>query len=98
MLYVIARVKLEEGAMASFLEAAVPCVEATRLEPGNISYELALHGEEENVVLIIERWQNRAALDAHFIAPHFLTYRQATSGMVASRRIDVVTAEQVEVL
>lgn len=61
------------------LEAARPVMEqmirASRAEPGCIDYAYAIDVLDPGLVRVIERWESRAALQAHFAEAHMATWR-----------------------
>jgi len=71
MLGVIAKLTIKPGANADF-EAAMKALQARVQadEPGNKLY--ALHKTDDaNVYVMLERYDDQAALTAHRAAPHF---------------------------
>jgi quinol monooxygenase YgiN len=71
MLGVIAKLTIKPGTNAEF-ETAMKALQARVCadEPGNHLY--ALHKTDDvNVYVVLERYQDQAALDAHRAAPHF---------------------------
>jgi quinol monooxygenase YgiN len=71
MLGVIAKLTIKPGSNAGF-EAAMKSLQAKVRadEPGNHLY--ALHKTEDvNVYVMLERYQDQAALEAHRAAPHY---------------------------
>jgi len=48
-------------------------VEAIRNEPGNLRYEYFSPLQEPETVLLIDSWENQAALDAHHASPMMQT-------------------------
>lgn len=61
------------------VEKARPAMEqmirASRAEPGCIDYAYSIDVLEPGLVRITERWESRAALQAHFAAAHMATWR-----------------------
>jgi quinol monooxygenase YgiN len=43
-----------------------------------------------DAILIVERWADAAALDAHRTAPHMADYRERTADIVQSRRLHLL--------
>ena len=63
---------------------------ASRLEEGNIRFEVLLHTMRSNHFEVIETWQNQKALDNHVAAAHTKKYRddlQASLGSPLDERI-----------
>lgn len=59
-------------------ELVTALVKTTREEPGNIDYSFASALGDPGRLVITERWEDQAALDAHMVAPHFLEFMGAT--------------------
>jgi quinol monooxygenase YgiN len=59
-----------------FIETARPkfeyLVEHTRKEPGVLKYDSYLDANEEGVLLVIEKYINKEAFEAHCKSEHFL--------------------------
>ena len=99
MIHVIATIELVAGKRDEFLEkfhAAVPHVHA---EAGCIEYGPAVDlpttisvqpPVRENVVTVIEKWDDIPSLEAHLIAPHMAEYRQGVKDLVASTLVQVL--------
>lgn len=47
----------------------------SRLEPGNLRFDVLQHTMRGNHFTVIETWRDQAALDAHVVAPHTKKYR-----------------------
>ena len=70
-----------------------------RAEPGCIEYigavdaptSIAAAAEvRDDVLTVIEKWENEAALAAHLQAPHMLDYRTRTTGLALGTTIHVL--------
>lgn len=48
-------------------------VAAIRSEPGNLRYEYFLSLDDPETVLLIDSWENQAAIDAHHASPMMAT-------------------------
>ena len=44
-------------------------VAAIRAEPGNLRYEYFLSLDDPETILLIDSWENQAAIDAHHASP-----------------------------
>ncbi|WP_028302674.1 putative quinol monooxygenase [Oceanospirillum beijerinckii] len=74
-LYVSAGLVLTEGTDRTFaIEQMTELVEATIKEPGCRHFEVLAHKEDESRFTLWECWDNEAALQAHFQAPHTQAY------------------------
>lgn len=98
MLIVAASIRVKAGKREEFLEvfkANVPNVlaEAGCLEYGpTVDYHTGLPVQQldEQVVTIIEKWQDMEALTAHMSAPHMLDYRQKVKDLVENLSLRVL--------
>jgi quinol monooxygenase YgiN len=68
---------------AELLEAIKACVDATRQEPGNVSYDLYEDVSDPLKLTFIETWKSQAAIDAHNSSAHFQTFAAAAEGKAA---------------
>ncbi|MCA1444389.1 antibiotic biosynthesis monooxygenase [Ensifer sp. IC4062] len=98
MVYVIAYLKAHAGKGDDVVALAAPLIEATRKEPGCISYDLYRKPAEPDTLVFIENWTDRAAVDAHFAEPHLEAFQAAMADVLADARIEVVHSEKIEVI
>ena len=98
MIHVIATITLKPGSFDAFREAAMPCIEATRAEPGCVVYDLNTSVTNSNRVVFLEQWKSRDDLEAHFNRPHMKVFRNATPTLVQSRTVEVIHPERIETL
>lgn len=82
MIMVIARFEAKPGQRDEVVRLAAACIEATRKEAGCISYELMLSTENPDALVFVERWENRAALDAHSKTEHLNTFKETRAPFV----------------
>ncbi len=99
MIHVIATIELQPGQRAAFLRefhALVPLVHA---EQGCFEYRPAVDCPTsiplqarlgEDVVTVIEKWADVAALEAHLKAPHMADYRVKVKPFVKSVTLRVL--------
>jgi quinol monooxygenase YgiN len=99
MIYVIATVELKPGCRAAYLEVLLGNVAAVKAEKGCLEYapiidvetDIPIHEEyNDNVVTIIESWQDIADLKNHFNEPHMLAYRKKTKDLLKKVSIQVL--------
>ena len=99
MIHVIATIELNAGCKESFLKILNENVPLVKAEQGCLAYEptvdlasgLPVQGEvRENVVTIIEAWENLEALHAHLKTPHMATYREAVKDWVSNLSLQVL--------
>ncbi len=98
MIFVIATLRIKPGSLPSVIEAAQPCLAATRLEQGCISYDLHANVTDPETVVFVERWATRDALSKHFEMPHLKAWRDAGGPHIVSRTVEIVHSDHVEVL
>lgn len=96
MIYLIATLKIKPGSFKIIQKLVAPCIEGTRNEKGNISYDLFQSATDENTVTFVERWQDQAAIDNHFTEPHFLAWREAGSEYFLDKKIEIITPATIE--
>jgi quinol monooxygenase YgiN len=99
MIHVIATIELHEGKREAFLQEfhrLVPLVRAeagcleygpTVDEPANLPRQIPIR---ENVVTVIEKWENLAALNAHLQAPHMGEYRLRVKDLVKGAQLQIL--------
>ncbi len=83
-LRVIARAKAKPDQVAQVRDILTGLVDATRQEPGCLSYELLQDHADPTEFVFIERWAHAAAEQAHFMTPHLLATLQQLSGLLVS--------------
>jgi quinol monooxygenase YgiN len=61
---------------------------ASRAEDGCITYSYAVDVQDPGLIRVFEVWRDRAAIDAHFQAPHMKAWRAANAELgVFDRRL-----------
>ena len=92
MIYVVATIELAEGKRNDFLKRVRQLVPEVRAEKGCVEYGPAIDVPtglkaqiplRENVVVMMEKWEDLKSLETHLTAPHMLKYREDVKGMVA---------------
>jgi quinol monooxygenase YgiN len=71
MLKVIAKSYAKADMLDRILELSKEMVEKTVKEEGCIKYELFQDVKDPNVLVIVEEWEDQAALDRHMASEHF---------------------------
>lgn len=71
MIAIEAKLEVQPAKRQEFLEATKTLIEGSRLEAGNISYDLFQSIENENVFMMIEKWEDQAAIETHNTSAHF---------------------------
>ncbi|VWX35303.1 putative quinol monooxygenase [Exiguobacterium oxidotolerans] len=71
MIAIEAKLEVQPAKRTEFLEATKALVDGSRLEAGNVSYDLFQSTEDENVFMMIEKWEDQAAVETHNTSAHF---------------------------
>lgn len=74
MVIVMGTVRVPVENLGAILHAMERVVTATRAEDGCIVYAYAQDMLEPGLIHIAEKWRDRAALTAHFAAPHMAAW------------------------
>jgi quinol monooxygenase YgiN len=98
MINVIASICVKTGRLSDFLEIFKSNVPSVREERGCIEYfpavdidaDLPPQKLDENVVTIIEKWENLEALRDHLNAPHMLAYKEKVKNIVEDVSLKVL--------
>lgn len=99
MIHVIATVQLAPGTREPFLEEFRKVVPLVRAEDGCLEYGAAidepttLRAQElvgYDTVIVVEKWENVAALEGHLTAPHMTDYRGRVSNYVRGVQLQVL--------
>lgn len=99
MIHVVAVITTKPGQRKAVLEAFRANRSNVLAEVGCIEYQAtidslpALGNQTEagpDTFVVIEKWESREALQAHFKAPHMAAYAVRTRDLVASRSIHVL--------
>jgi len=70
----------------AYIDIVKSCIEGTRKnDVGNIEYDYFNSLTRSNKTLLLEIWENQAALDGHLKAPHFTEMRPKTEGMTSGQ-------------
>jgi quinol monooxygenase YgiN len=70
-------VRLAPGELEKFLPVALKMVAETRKEAGCLDYAFARDIGEPDLIRLIERWKDEAAVTAHFATPHMAAFNAA---------------------
>lgn len=98
MITVIASIQVKPGHAAQFLDIFKSNVPAVLTEKGCIEYYPAVDVQtglppqelNENVVTVIEKWEDIDALQNHLGAPHMLAYREQVKEIVEKLTVKVL--------
>lgn len=81
MLIVLAKARVGEGALDKARGAIAAMVAASNAEEGCIAYAFTQDLGDPSILHIVEKWQDDAALAAHFATPHMAAFSAAIAGL-----------------
>jgi quinol monooxygenase YgiN len=81
MIVVLGEVVADPDAIARARAALVKMQEATRSEPGCISYGFSIDVADPARIVIAERWRAMADLEAHIKTPHMAEFGRAVAAI-----------------
>ncbi len=99
MIHVIATIEVAEGASEGLLNELHSLVPRVYAEAGCVEYTPyvdfetsipAQGGARTNVVTVLEKWKDLAALETHLKAPHMEEYRAKVKDLVKSVRLTIL--------
>jgi quinol monooxygenase YgiN len=88
MIMVTAKITAQSGKKDNIIAKAQDLITSSRLDPGCISYNLYTSTENENVLLMLEQWENFELLQSHMQTEHFKAFGTATEDILAEE-IDI---------
>ena len=99
MIFVVATIDLRPGTRAALLAEFRKVVPLVRAEAGCLEYGPAVDVASgiaaqppvrDDTVVVIEKWADLPALQAHLTAPHMTDWRARVKDFVAGLRLDVL--------
>jgi quinol monooxygenase YgiN len=81
MLIVLAKAKVGADSMVAARTAIADMVAASNAESGCIAYAFTQDVLDPSVIHIVEKWQDEAALAAHFATQHMGAFGAAIGGL-----------------
>ena len=100
MIIVLATIELNPGKRSDFLAEFRKIVPKVRAEVGCHEYfpaidtvsGLPVQGPtREDIVVVVEKWESIAMLEAHLIAPHMMEYRPKVKDFVKKVSLQILT-------
>lgn len=94
MIYVVARMELNEGCKEAMLAVLAKTVPQVLSEEGCIMYTPCLDADENpqgTFLTIVEAWKDRDALQAHLATPHMADFREAVKDLRKGNSVEVLT-------
>jgi quinol monooxygenase YgiN len=101
MIHVIATVEVVPGKRDEYLAEFRLVVPLVRAEAGCLEYGPAVDvaseiprqiPPREDVVTVVEKWEDIEALRAHLASPHMQEYRERVKGLVARVQLQILQA------
>jgi len=74
MIIVTATIIANPGERDEIVSKSRDLIKSTRLEPGCISYDLYMNAEDDDILLMLERWETLEALQSHSQTEHFKAF------------------------
>lgn len=87
---------MKPGMRDTFLKEvqAQGILDAVRQEDGCMQYAYYLPAQEDNTLMLVERWRDRAAQQAHLTTPHMVALAKIKADCVVDTQIVSGTAEE----
>jgi len=82
MLSVVARLKIKDGEMDEALKAVKELIPKVATEEGTIFYSLNKDPNNPGLIVVIERYKDRAALREHSSTAHFKDFFAKIGGLL----------------
>jgi len=93
MIIVSGKVKVEPGAIDKARDVMEATIKATRAENGCIDYSYGVDVLDPDEIIVLEYWEDWAALEKHFTQPHMAAWVKALGEAgVISRDIKFIEA------
>ena len=92
MIIIAGTLTVDPDKVDDLLAAAVPLMEATNAEPGNLAYVFTKSVVDPGTVHVFEKWESEEALGGHFQAPHMAAF-QASIGDFGVSGMDLLKYE-----
>lgn len=92
-LKIIASIEAKKEFEEEVLQALYAVTDGTRLEPGNLAYDLHRDIHNPFKYVLIEIWNSSESIAFHNQTQHYKTFKSAIEGKI--EKIDVVTVEKI---
>ncbi|MBW1681612.1 MAG: antibiotic biosynthesis monooxygenase [Deltaproteobacteria bacterium] len=94
MVSVIAKIPVQEGKMDEAVAAFKELVAHVAQEEGTLSYTLNKDPSEPNVLVVMERYKDKAALEAHSSTPYFKEFFKKSGAFIGGKP-DIRVLEEI---
>ena len=85
MITVVAKIPVKEGKMEEALAAFGELMDKVASEEGTVMYSLNKDNANPNVLVVVEQYKDKAALDAHSSSVHFKTFFTAAAAFIGGK-------------
>ena len=85
MLSVIAKLPIKEGKMEEIIQAFKELMVQVAKEEGTVAYTINRSQATPNTLVVMERYKDKSALDAHSSSPHFKAFLPKSGALMAGR-------------
>jgi autoinducer 2-degrading protein len=89
MYVVFVSVHVKEGRAAEFVAATLDNARNTRLEPGNLRFDVLRQEQDPNRFAFYEAYRSAEDFAAHQKTAHYLRWREAVADWMAEPRVGV---------
>lgn len=84
---IVARAEVLAGKEKDFIAHAAKCIEATRTEEGNFTYNLYQSPFNPTSFIFYEEYKDQAAIQTHATSAHFKVFADALKDILAEELI-----------
>lgn len=89
MYVVCVSIHVQQGHAAEFIEATLENARQTRLEPGNVCFDVLRQEADPDRFTLYEVYRAPEAFAAHQQTDHYLRWRETVAGWMAEPRVGV---------
>ncbi len=94
MVGLIAKLKIKEGKMEEVIQLFKELIPYVRKEEGTLSYTLNRDGAHPDLLIVMERYRDMAALQAHSASPQFADF-VVKSGPLMDGSLEMSILEEI---
>ncbi len=85
MISLVARLPIKEGKMDEAINMFKELMKEVAKEEGTLSYTINRPQKDPNMLVVMERYKDKAALDFHSSTPHFKAFFAKIGALMAGR-------------
>jgi autoinducer 2-degrading protein len=89
MYVVCVSIHVQQGSADAFIEATLENARQTRLEPGNVRFDVLRQEADPDRFTLYEAYQAPEAFAAHQRTEHYLRWKETVAGWMAEPRVGV---------